>query len=65
MNKCIQLLKPTELLLQFYSADEFPSSVERQERPKLSFPVVMYSGESWTMRKAEHQRIDAFELWYW
>ena len=31
----------------------------------LVFPVVMYGCESWTMRKAEHWRIDAFELWYW
>ena len=29
------------------------------------FPVVMYERESWTVKKAEHQRIDAFELWYW
>ena len=28
------------------------------------FPVVMYGCESWTVKKAEHQRIDAFELWY-
>ena len=28
-------------------------------------PVVMYGCESWTVKKAEHQRIDAFELWYW
>ena len=27
--------------------------------------VVMYGRESWTVKKAEHQRIDAFELWYW
>ena len=31
----------------------------------LVFPVVMYGCESWTMKKAERQRIDAFELWYW
>ena len=31
----------------------------------MVFPVVMYGGESWTIKKAEHQRIDAFELWYW
>ena len=30
-----------------------------------SFPVVMYGCESWTIKKAEHQRIDAFELWCW
>ena len=31
----------------------------------LVFPVVMYECESWTVKKAEHQRIDAFELWCW
>ena len=31
----------------------------------MVFPVVMYGCESWTVKKAEHQRIDAFELWYW
>ena len=31
----------------------------------LVFPVVMYGCESWTTEKAEHRRIDAFELWYW
>ena len=30
----------------------------------MVFPVVMYRCESWTIKKAEHQRIDAFELWY-
>ena len=29
------------------------------------FPVVMYGCETWTIKKAEHQRTDAFELWYW
>ena len=29
----------------------------------MVFPVVMYGCDSWTMKKAEHQRIDAFELW--
>ena len=31
----------------------------------MVFPVVMYVCESWTMKKAEHRRIDAFELWCW
>ena len=31
----------------------------------MVFPVVMYGCESWTMKEAEHQRIDAFELWCW
>ena len=29
------------------------------------FPVVVYKCESWTIKKAEHRRTDAFELWYW
>ena len=31
----------------------------------MGFPVVMYGCESWTVKKAERQRIDAFELWCW
>ena len=31
----------------------------------MVFPVVMYRCESWTIKKARHQRIDAFELWSW
>ena len=31
----------------------------------MVFPVVMYRCESWTKKKAEHRRIDAFELWCW
>ena len=31
----------------------------------MVFPVLMYGCESWTIKKAECQRIDAFELWYW
>ena len=31
----------------------------------MVFPVVMYGCESWTIKKAEHRRIDAIKLWYW
>ena len=31
----------------------------------MFFPVVMYRSESWTTKKADHRRIDAFELWCW
>ena len=31
----------------------------------MVFPVVTYGCESWTIKKAEHRRIDAFELWFW
>ena len=40
-----------------YFADKGPSS------KSYSFPVVMYGCESWTLKKAEHQRINAFKLW--
>ena len=31
----------------------------------MVFPIVMYGCESWTIKKAEYQRIDAFEVWFW
>ena len=31
----------------------------------MVFPVIMYRCERWTIKKAEHQRVDAFELWWW
>ncbi|XDA78345.1 hypothetical protein R6Z07F_008443 [Ovis aries] len=37
----------------------------RNQLRSCSTPVVMYGCESWTVKKAEHQRIDAFELWCW
>ena len=40
-----------------------PTKVHRVE--VMVFPVVMYGCESWTVKKAEHQRTDAFELWCW
>ena len=42
-----------------YFANKGPSS------QAMVFPVVMYGCESWTIKKAEHRRIDAFELWCW
>ena len=39
--------------------------LKKVHRVKASFPVVMYGCESWVVKKAERQRIDAFELWYW
>ena len=41
----------------------FPTKVRLVKA--MGFPVVMYGCESWTMKKAEHRRIDAFELWCW
>ena len=42
-----------------YFANKVPSG------QAMIFPVVMYGCESWTVKKAEHRRIDAFELWCW
>ena len=49
--------------------------MERQGRIKLAtkaklvkalvFPIVLYGAETWTMRKAERKKTDAFEMWYW
>ena len=41
----------------------FPTTVHLVKA--MVFPVVMYGRESWTVKKAECRRIDAFELWYW
>ena len=41
----------------------FPTKVHLVKA--MVFPVVMYGCESWTVKKAEYQRIDAFELWCW
>ena len=40
-------------------------SRKAKNKTTMVFPVVMYGCESWTVKKAEHQRIDAFELWCW
>ena len=58
-------------MLQIYEQDSIfksrdiilPTKV-RLVKPMV-FPVVMYGCESWTVKKAEHRRIDAFELWCW
>ena len=45
--------------------NERPLSTKVHLVKALVFPVVMYGCESWTVKKADHERIDAFELWYW
>ena len=53
--------QPTQLIKKqrYYFANKGPSS------QSYGFPIVMYGNESWIIKKAEHQRIDAFELWCW
>ena len=51
-------IQPSHFVVPFsFSLQSFPTSGV--------FPVVMYGCESWTIKKAEHRRIDAFELWCW
>ena len=45
------------------SRDTLPTKVHLVKA--MVFPVVMYACESWTIKKAEYQRIDAFEVWRW
>ena len=55
MTKLDRILKSREITL--------PTKVRLVKA--MVFPVVMYGCESWTIKKAEHQRTDAFELWCW
>ena len=66
MKRCLLLERKvmTNLDSIFKSRDiTLPTKVSLVKA--MVFPVVMFGCESWTVKKAEHQRIDAFELWCW
>ena len=66
IKRCLLLGRKvmTKLDSIFKSRDiTFPTEVHLVKA--MVFPVVMYGCESWTVKKAEHQRIDGFELWCW
>ena len=66
IKRCLLLVKKTTTNLDsiLKSRDiTLPTKVRLVKA--MVFPVVMYGYESWTIKKAEHRRIDAFELWYW
>ena len=48
-----------------FSLELFIFHVNEEKVKAMVFPVVMYGCKSWTVKKAERRRIDAFELWYW
>ena len=48
-----------------FKSKDITSSTKDHLVKAMIFPVVMYGCDSWTIKKAEHQRIDAFELWCW
>ena len=77
-RKSLQMVIAAVKLKDAYSLEgnyDQPSSILKSRDITLStkvrlvkatvFPVVMYECESWTIKKAEHRRIDAFELWCW
>ena len=66
IKRCLLLGRKvmTNLDSIFKSRDIFLPTKSRLVKAMV-FPVVMYGCESWTVKRAEHQRIDAFELWCW
>ena len=48
-----------------FKSRDIPLSTKVHLVKAMVFPVIMYGCESWTVKKAEHRRIDAFELWCW
>ena len=55
MSKLQNILKSRDIIL--------PTKVSIVKA--MVFPVIMYGCESWTIKKVEHQRTDAFKLWFW
>ena len=55
----------TNLDRVFYKKQSHPFSDKGPYSQSCGFPVFMYVCESWTIKKTESQRIDAFELWFW
>ena len=57
--------KATTNLVSILKSRDITLSTKVHLVTAMVFPVVMYGCESWTVKKAEHQRIDGFELWCW
>ena len=77
-TKSLQMVTATMKLKDAYSLEEVMTNLDRILKRRditlptkvhlvkaMVFPAVMYECESWTIKKAEHRRIDAFELWCW
>ena len=76
--KSLQMVTAAMKLKDAYSLGEVMSNIDSILKSRditlptkvhlvkvMAFPVIMYGCESWTIKKAEHRRIDAFELWCW
>jgi len=62
---CIQSLNKIYLALPIFKSRDITLPTKVHLVKAMVFPVVMYGCESWTVKKAECRRIDAFELWCW
>ena len=66
IKRCLFLgRKPMTNLDRILKSRDITWSTKVRLVKAMVFPVVMYGCESWTIKKAECQRIDAFELWFW
>ena len=66
IKRCLFLgRKVMTTLVSIFKSRDITLSTKVRLVKAIVFPVVMYGCESWTVRKAERQRIDAFELWFW
>ena len=65
LDRDLKLLLPLKALclFDFYLCRDITLPTKVHLVKAMVFPVVMYRCESWTIKKAEHQRIDAFKLW--
>ena len=65
IRRCLLLRKAMTNLNSILKGRDISLPTKFRLVKAMSFPIVMYGCESWTIKKAECQRIDAFELWYW
>ena len=66
IKRCLHLARKVETNLDsILKSRDITMSTKVRVVKAMVFPVVMYGCESWTIKKAEPQRIDAFERWYW
>ena len=66
IKKCLLLGRKVMINLDsIFKSKDISSSTKVHLVKAMVFPVVMYGCKSWTVKKAEHRRIDAFELWCW
>ena len=65
IKRCLLLGRKVMTSLDSMKSRDITLSTKVHLVKAMVFPVVMYGCESWTVKKAEHRRIDAFELWCW